>query len=262
LDKFPAEIKQKTIKPTPPMKRLFLLLTLFSSFAMQAQKSKSSKEPQQIFIGVNFSPDYTNRKLKNNNGIATTGIVLNSRNDNETGKFGYTTGLNVCIHFTKLIGFETGIQYSNKGYQTKKMDLNFGQPGPGLPTKSKHIYNYHYIDIPLKVNFTFGKGKVQFFSSAGFITNIFIKATQTNILEYADGRKDKRKESSTFDYKKIDISPMISVGFTYKINEKMHFTVEPTFRYGILKIIDAPITEYLWNAGLNMGFYYRLKSHR
>jgi hypothetical protein len=75
------------------MKQLFLLLTIFPSFAVQAQKSKSSKEPQRIFIGVNFSPDYDYRKLKSNGTSPSTGIVLNSRNDNETGKLGYTTGL-------------------------------------------------------------------------------------------------------------------------------------------------------------------------
>jgi Outer membrane protein beta-barrel domain len=241
------------------MKQLFFFPLLLSSLALQAQKTKSSKEPQRIFIGVNFSHDYDYRKLKNNNGSPSTGIVLNSRNDREVGKFGYTTGLNVCIHFTKLMGFETGIQYSNKGYQTKRHDLIFPSPDPTLPTKAKFIYNYYYIDIPLKVNFTFGKGKLQFFSSTGFTTNIFIKETQTSVFEYADGRTEKEREETNFDYKKIDISPMISVGFTYKINEKMHLRVEPTFRYGILKTIDAPVTQYLWNAGVNMAFYYRLK---
>jgi hypothetical protein len=51
---------------------------------------------------------------------------------------------------------------------------------------------------------------------------------------------------------------LISAGAEYKIKNKMYVRIEPTFRYGVLKIIDAPVTAYLWNAGLNMGFYYRL----
>jgi hypothetical protein len=35
--------------------------------------------------------------------------------------------------------------------------------------------------------------------------------------------------------------------------------MEPTFRYGLLKIIDQPVTAYLWSAGLNITCYYALK---
>jgi hypothetical protein len=51
---------------------------------------------------------------------------------------------------------------------------------------------------------------------------------------------------------------MVSAGVDYKLNNKMHLLAEPTFRYGIIKTKDAPVTEHLWNAGLNVGFYYSL----
>jgi hypothetical protein len=48
------------------------------------------------------------------------------------------------------------------------------------------------------------------------------------------------------------------LGLEYRLKNSFFIRAEPTFRYGILKIIDQPVTEYLWNAGLNIGVYYDL----
>jgi len=241
------------------MKRVFILLMTFSSFVVQGQESKPSENIKRILIGVNFSPDYNFRTLKNNDGSSSSDLVIKSRNDIEIAKFGYTAGLNVCINFSQLVGLETGIQYSNKGYKTKDQDLIFAQPNPSLPTKSKFIYTYQYIGIPLKAKFTVGKSKVRFLSSVGFMTNFLLQVKQTNILEYSDGKTDEKTQSITSNFKKVDISPMISLGIDYKVSDKIHLIAEPTFRYGVIKTKDAPVTENLWNAGLNIVFYYSLR---
>jgi len=244
------------------MKRLtFLIATIFSLsvYGQDTLKSKPTKDFKRVLIGVNFSPDYCYRTLKNNDGSSSSTFVLESRNDREIAKFGYTAGLNVCYNFTNLIGIETGVQYSNKGYQTKMQDLIWGQPDPSLPTKAKFIYNDNYIDIPLKVNFTFGKKKFRFCASAGLTTNIFINETSTSVQEFSDGDQKKQTSKTSFSYKRIDLSPTVSIGVDYKINNKMNLKVEPTFRYGVLKIIDSPVTGYLWNAGLNISYYFGLK---
>ena len=244
------------------MKRLtLLLLTIFSltAYGQDTLKSKPTRDFKRILIGVNFSPDYCFRTLKNNDGSSSSTFVMNSRNDREIAKFGYTASLNLCFNFTEHIGLETGIQYSNKGYQTKMQDLFWGQPDPSLPTKAKFVYSDLYIDIPLKANFTFGKRKFKFCSSAGLTTNIFIKETSTSIQEFSNGDTKKQTSKTIFSYKRVDLSPRVSIGLDYKINNRMNLKVEPTFRYGVLKIIDTPVTGYLWNAGLNISYYFGLR---
>lgn len=61
------------------------------------------------------------------------------------------------------------------------------------------------------------------------------------------------------NYRKLNLSPLISAGFDYRLNNKRSLKVEPTFRYGILKTIEAPVSENIWNAGLNIGYYITLK---
>jgi len=238
------------------MKRLLIFITTFISLSVLGQDKNPT---QKILIGFNFSPDYSSRTLKNNDGSPSSDLVIKSRKDNEVAKFGYTTGLNVCFNFSQLLGFETGIQFSNKGFKTKSQDLTYFPPDPSLPTKAKTVYAYQYIGIPLKAKFSFGKSKVRFVSSVGFMTNFLLNVKQTSNYEYANGKTEKKSQSSKSGFKTVDISPMISVGIDYKLNNKIHLLAEPTFRYGVVTTKDAPVTETLWNAGLNVGFYYALK---
>jgi Outer membrane protein beta-barrel domain len=244
------------------MKRQLLLLMTICTLTAQGQdtlKAKISGGFKKILIGFNISPDYCSRTLKNNDATGTSGLIIDVRDKRETGRMGITAGVNICFNFTKKTGLETGIQYSAKGYQTTKYDLVYGVPDPAAPVRAKFRYNYHYIDIPLKINIIKGNGKLRLIAAAGITTNILLSATQTSILEYSGGKTEKQKKQSVYDYNKINISPMISLGADYRINGKMYLRAEPTFRYGMLKNINTPVTEHLWSAGLNIGFYCSLK---
>ena len=237
------------------MRQLLILITTLVSLTAKGQVKN---QPQKVLIGFNFSPDYSFRAIENNDGGPPSDLVIKSRNNNEVAKFGYTTGLNVCFNFSQLVGFETGIQFSNKGYKSKNLDLVYSSPDPNSPTKANFIYAYQYIGIPLKARFSFGKSKVRFVSSIGFMTNFLLNVKQTTIVEYSNCKTEKNTQSTTSSFKKVDISPIVSIGIDYKLNKKFHLLAEPTFRYGVIKTKSAPVTENLWNAGLNIGIYYEL----
>jgi hypothetical protein len=238
------------------MKRLLIIITSFISFTVQGQDKNTI---HKILIGFNFSPDHSYRALKNNDGSSSSDLVIKSRNDIEVARFGYTTGINIWFNCSRPVGFETGIQFSNKGYKTKNRNLVYFPPNASLPIRAKFIYAYQYIGIPLKAKFSWGKNKVRFLSSIGFMTNFLLNVKQHTNYEYADGTTQEKSQSSKSGFNKIDISPMISIGIDYNLNNKLHLFAEPTFRYGIIKTQDTPVSENLWNAGLNLGFYYALK---
>jgi len=241
------------------MRKLFIFFAALSFISAEAQEPLNQKAQKNISLGFSFSPDYSFRSLSNNDGSPSSGFIINVRNGYETDKFGYTTGLNLNIECSKHIEFQTGILYSNKGYQTIKQDLNYPAPSPNLPTQIKFVYNFHYLDIPFKINFATGKNKVKFIAGAGITANFLLKENEKNIRYYSNGDNKEEKESSTSDFEKFNISSLISLGVEYKLNENIFLRTEPTFRYGLLKVIDEPVTERLWNLGLNIGVYYKLK---
>ena len=238
------------------MKQLSLLLMTILSLAAFGQ---NSKQANKITIGYSFSPNYSFRALKNGDGNSATAMTIKNRNYDEKAKFGNTTGINVTFHFSDFVGFETGIQYSNKGYKTKDRDLVYQVPDPVLPNRAKTNYSYLYIGIPLKAKFAFGKSNVRIVSSTGFTTNFLINVIGSTDYIYSDGKTETQNQSSTSGFNKIDISPMASIGVDFKLTDKIHLSAEPTFRFGLIKTKDAPVKQKLWNAGLAFGFSYGLR---
>lgn len=241
------------------MKQLLFGLAFFSSFTATAQLilKKKPAAHKQLWVGVTVSPDYTNRSLGSDGSMAAD-IVKENRNKKEAGQTGYTAGLAVIYTLTEQLSIETGVQYAQKGYRTKKENLVWQQPSPSFPTTSKIIYNYFFLDIPLQATYTTGSGRCRFFYTAGLAMNIFLGGKVATLFEYADGSKDKSTGPATNNEKKISLSPLLSAGMEYAFKPNMHFRLAPIFRYGITKVIDAPVSERFWNAGLNVGFYYRL----
>lgn len=237
------------------MKQICIFLVLFSFLNSQAQQSKKDK----ILIGYNFSADYNYRTLKNNDGKSSNDEIITSRNEFEIFKFGYSTGLNLYFNAAKNWAFETGIQYSNNGYQTKKLDLSFEIPDDAFPSNVKFIYSYQYLGIPIKAKFSFGKKNIRFVSGVGVLTNFLVNANTKIKSSYLSGREENKTESTKSNFKKINIVPAISFGVDYKMCRNIHLMAEPTFRYSLLNTKDASITENLWNLGLNIGLYYVIK---
>lgn len=238
------------------MKKLFIIIVSFLPLFVEGQKNGTSN---RIIIGFNFSPDYDFRNLKNSDGSSSSDLVIKSRNDLELSKIGFTTGLDVLIGFSNTLEFETGIQFSNKGYKTRSQDLVFFPPNPSSPIKAKFVYSFQYLGIPIKLKGIAGKGRTRFTASAGFTTNYLMNIQHMTNLLYSDGKTEIQKESSTSGFNRIDLSPSISFGIRYAIHGNLFLIAEPTFNYGIIPTKDAPVKEHLWNGGLNIGLYYGIR---
>lgn len=249
---------------------LFVILTLLrhSSFAQGELLENESPDIHRIQLGISASPDICFRTLKINNENEISALSLNDRNKNERPIFGYSSGLALCYNIDRHWGIETGLRYSNQGFVYVMSDLTFGDqidPVYGLmhPTQetiTEVIYrdNFHDVDLPVRVVFTAGRNKLRFVSSLGVNTNVFINATRTMVVKHANGSTDRSSQPHPINYDVVNFSPTASIGMDWRMSDKMHLRVEPTFRYGLLKISNTPIAIYLWNSGMNVTCYYSL----
>lgn len=244
----------RTLKP------LTLALLALASLGVYSQNTATESATsiaKRIQIGISVSPDICYRTLKIHDEDAAGDFPIKLRNDMETAKIGYTAGLNIRYNINDFFGLETGIQYANKGYKTKMTDVIIWQPEQSDPNRIGSIFNFHYIDVPIKATFTFGMNPFRFFTSLGATANIFLKETETVILVYSD-RTDKETRRTNYAYNKVNISPTIGIGIDYKLNSSMNLRIEPTFRYGARKIIDTPLTTYLYSGGMVISYYFNL----
>ncbi len=236
------------------MKRL-LLLTFLIPTILYGQDSTSTKY-RKFFIGVNFSPDYCYRNItKNDNSISSDEWAYEKNYSDSIYKptFGYTTGLNFYYQVRKWYSIESGIQYSRKGYQTIPLPT-------GYHFEITTIYYYFtYLDVPLQANFTFLKSKIQIIVSTGAIFSYLLHVGIKYVPQTQTADFQTQTHISKYSYNKINISPSVSVGLKYNVNNRINLCAQPTFRYGILNP-DSKSAEFmhLWSLGFNISFNYGL----
>ena len=227
----------------------FFVILSFSSFA----KDSTSVGFKRFVIGIYASPDYCFRTLTNNDGSSNSADIINFREEIEIPMLSYTAGADLSYFIKKQFAISLGVNFSQKGYKTKSFtltDINGSSLGA-----TQFRYNYNYIEVPVKAIFVFGKNKIRFLASAG-VTSAFLLYQQTiSKTEDYNGTKESKKGKPNYIYNPFNLFLNGSAGVDFKLGTKIGLKIEPTYSYGLFQTIDAPITEYLWSAGLNVGFY-------
>ncbi len=234
-----------------PLTTLIFLMFVLGSAYGQDHKSPSKK----IQIGINYSADLNYRTLFIKKETHGSLIVKDSRNKNEIPKYGYTTGILLSINICPKISLTTGLQYSNKGYQTKTTEAIWQAPDPSLASSTQFRYQYYYIDIPFIANYFIGNKKLRLVTSVGLTTNLFINEIVSLKLNYLTKPAEIHNTKSNYNYNKFNTSATLGCGMNYRIHSKIEIRLEPAFRYQILRIINADLTARLWNIGLNLGVF-------
>lgn len=237
-----------------------LLITLPFNIFSQELDINPLKKHKKTLIGLNFSPNISYRYLTGGSSYWT-----DSRNSNENPNFNFALGLNIRHQIHHNIDLEFGVQYSKNGYSSDFRPLKFGDLlGNGFiiedshsPSNGKFTDNYNYLNLPIRAIASFGKKKINFLASLGFTTDILINATSETIIKYSNNQTER----ILIDYsglRSINISPIISVGAEYNVNNNLKLGIEPTFRYSLFSLYESSI-EHLYNYGVNMSLYYKLK---
>ncbi len=241
------------------MQHLYLLtftLMTFVGFAQRTPNEVQAGTFKRFEIGISASPEICYRTLLNNDGSQNSTSIINYRNENETVKMGYTGGLHLGYNFNERFGFQTGIQYANRGFSTKKIEIAGSLIDPVVPESFKYNYNYQYLEIPTKVNFSFGTNSMRLTTSAGVSTAFLIKQSRTYIANFKDSTT--RQDITSIDaYNRFNLFATISAGLEMHISPIMRIKVEPTFRYGLLKITDTPVSGRWYSGGLNVSYFLR-----
>ncbi len=225
---------------------LFLVPITFSGFAQE-------ETPGFFRIGIKASPDITFRTLYSDN--PQVDYVKDMRDDTELPRFGYTTGLSFGFQLGPHIELETGAFYSARGYKMEKLSITTTE-NPEPVESVQLFYSYQYLDIPLTVNaFFFNGKKLQLVASASFTTNMLLHG-QESFRRTTDGNQQTTHLPQQANYKPFAFSAEAGVGICWEMSDRLQLRAMPTFRYGLTKMNDNPITARLWSGGLAVGCYY------
>jgi hypothetical protein len=254
-------------------RRSLFVILLFTVFLCSAQETSKPKpkfktgNDYDMYLGFCFSPDMAYRHLKNNDGTSTSADLISQYNNIDAPKFGFTGGITFCYMYNKLFGFETGIQYSNKGFQTKNNSLYYDIADPRRgwtyngnstpPSTGKVIYTYNSTDVPIKLVCLAGKNRIRFAGSVGLIVTTLFRLREHFTGTDSNGAPMTKTVIKSSYINPIQFFPVISAGIDYRLSEFMFLKIEPIVRYGIRQDIanSSPIGIHLWNAGINFTYY-------
>ncbi len=238
---------------------LFLILIALPSILTAQGGTTITQIPKNyntFQVGGIGSLDICYRTLENKQREFSIDNLITNKNEGETVKFGYHAGIGFCMNASEHFGMEIGVIYSNRGYETKLTNYIYPQPDPTMPTQGRSIYNYNFIDVPIRANFFAGKGKVRFFASFGISTNVLVAQNETFVKKYEDGRTEYEVITSSYPLEKVVFSGTIAAGVDCKFNKNLSLRVAPHFGHNIGRFSNAPLSVYLWTTGLSASFYY------
>ena len=237
------------------MIRFYLLALVLISYTAFGQNNSTTKT-RNFYIGYSFSPDYCDFRQVLDEDKLSDNALSGYMHEGETyiGKFTYSTGIAIGFDINHLLGIETGLEYSDKGFRTKPVDIGSDDPF-FYSVYGRIIYNYSYLDIPCKVNFKLSDNKFHYVASVGLVFNYLLDA---EVVTVPDNSEELFKQITYVIpegyqvFKDQNLASFVSFGFRYKLNQKLNFVADIYQTYNFYAKYEN-VRRNLWIVGLNFG---------
>lgn len=237
-----------------------LAAILFGTFYGQAQTTEIGSSN----IGLIFSPNYSYRTIK---APPEHQVIKETRDENESGIFGFSSGVSYQYTFRFGLTLETGAYFTRKGIRYGNVPVTIS-PDPVLSIGTITNWSYmDFVDIPLKLGYSAKVSeRIRLFGNAGASFGFLGRNRHKQVLRHSDGVVNVNKyTSSSQSVNTVDIDLMLSAGIDIQVLDHFAIRVEPTFRYsvtpskfGVIYGYEG-IKEYKYSAGANVGVIYRFK---
>lgn len=211
--------------------------------------------------------EYSYRKLTTSSEDEFIVGILDKRDNKESGKLNWRIGFNYNLRLTNKIFLKTGLRLASVGYKgEKRTGLKWGSehdgkggwiPDPSLPHEIQMVHDYWFTTIPIAGRFEINQKKLSSFFELGVSPSIYM-TTRTKIITDI-GTDSDFQNGDVHNFNKLHIVGFVSFGMNYSLNDNFQFFGQPIVRYHLTKMADAPIGEYLYNFGMEIGVRRKIK---
>ena len=175
-------------------------------------------------------PTKIGKSFEKNFGISiSTGAEVSGLSVSKTGKLSVAYGAGLSYDLSSRFTLRSGFYVDKKIYSVGKNDYH-AQPG--------NIVNYDYLqsidanckvyEIPLVVNYNFGKAKNHsWFAAAGLSTYLMKKESYVYYYKYPSGRTYDKYWSVSNKNKHYFSVLDLSAGYEYTLNKRFSLAAEP-----------------------------------
>jgi hypothetical protein len=218
------------------------------------------KSFKRVYIGISATPDLSNRYLHNgsNNPAGNPGYtqtIISDFNSKSVPEFGFNAAFKVGINLTHWLAIESGVGYSLIQYHFNDNAYTYSGTD-SFKIQAREVY--HYMAIPLGLRFSMGHRKVRGVIAAGVDFDFLIKQ-QANIKDvYANNITNTNELVQTKNFNTFNLSPYLGLGIDCHLSPAVVLRIMPVAQIQSLKNINTPISEYLYNIGINVSLLFGL----
>ena len=234
-------------------------LKIITLYAFLAISSQIQAQNGKLRLGVSFSPDICYRTLVNHSGTSDVNDAIKTQNLTNLYKLGFSAGVSLDYAFNDKYSLATGIQYSDKGYQTSEY-LVASHRFPGPWAYEHKVYHIQYIDVPIMLKKHLKLNDRNRLNLSAGLCNSFYIGNYTKDIKKQD---NKRIEVGRYSERNVGFNSyvpgvMASIGFEHKVNEQWSMKFEPTFKTQIGSMNNGDMHCLLYSFGLNFGVSFPL----
>jgi len=221
------------------MKKLIIIYFLLTPFLLFAQESAIKNN--RFSIGLITSPNYSFRIVEAQDNSLQD--YADMTNDATLPALGFNTGIVAQYLILKNVEIQIGLQFSRRSHARKQVPFR-DNPGTVLGLADLQ-YRYHYLELPLQVNYRIVNKKFFSYISAGVSINYLLTDRIKMSYTYNNGDMEVLKSNTaSSDFNNSVVSVLGGIGIGYNINEKLNLRLEPLFRYSLVPLKDTPINEF------------------
>ena len=246
------------------IRKAFILGCLFSLSSSNLIAQEEGSQERKWAISLNISPDVAFRHLSSD--VTSNDNIIDFRNGYESPMICYTGLVGIEYHPLPRLAIRSGINYSVRG---EVIDFEIWIPPTtefdnSLPT-TKVRNEYHSFGIPLLVSYDIiHKTNINLFITGGVGLNYLYKRYSRVQSDQLDSPFQLENSSSIpanddfTDFNLFNPSAILSLGVDFKLGGRSALRIEPIFRHSLLPLANAPIKEYQFSGGLNIGYLFSL----
>jgi len=248
----------------------FSLLLSFLVLASVSQGQTDSTQRWTIGAGVGAGLGY--RTLSITEPSTIVDWIVRSRDEREEPRIALGGHLGAGYRLSRRFGLEAGIGYAQLGWQ-QRIDLSDLTFGDQIDPRRGFIYStadiaiperwvfsdvFHYIDLRLGATLTLGQGRWRSVTALGVAPAVLIAARIRTFSEYADGRRTRESQKPMETFNTFNLFPYFGTGVAFHPGGRWEWRLQPSVRYGTLRIIDAPITAHVFSGTVDLGVRFAL----
>lgn len=244
------------------MRQLFLVSSLLLGLAGAGQDSATPEKVRGRWrIGVSGSLDYCYRTMRNTSNDRNAQLLIDLLEKNEEPRFGWDAGVDVAWLSMRHWSLRSGIHVSRRGYRSvvlaQWVSVDPVSGDNSIPLTSQYHHQCTYVELPLLVEYIFGRSAFRGFGAAGLRLGYLVAAQELVENEFAD-RTEKISHDLRDRFRDFSLSGVAVIGAAYRFRERVHLRLAAEARYGITSITDGTVKKHLWSIGPLLGATYTL----